>query len=49
MVSLTASLEVTMIVTARYDDYEYHELPSMIVSLDRITGNLPLFMGKTKS
>ncbi|QQE66784.1 site-specific DNA-methyltransferase [Leptolyngbya sp. BL0902] len=37
-----------MLVTARYDDYKYHELPSMTVSLDRITGNLPLFMGEGK-
>jgi len=37
-----------MRVTARYDDYEYHKLPIMNVSLDRITGNLPLFMGVDK-
>lgn len=37
-----------MIVAARYDNYEYHELTSMTVSLDRITGNLPLFMGEDK-
>lgn len=48
MVVLAASLGVAMLVTARYDDYKYHELPSMTVSLDRITGNLPLFMGEGK-
>ncbi|WP_198805848.1 DNA-methyltransferase [Leptolyngbya sp. BL0902] len=45
---MAASLGVAMLVTARYDDYKYHELPSMTVSLDRITGNLPLFMGEGK-
>jgi site-specific DNA-methyltransferase (adenine-specific) len=47
VVFLAANLEVAMMLMARYD-YEYHKLPSMTVSLNHITGNLPLFMGVDK-
>lgn len=48
MVFSIVNVAVALDITAEYDDYKYHKLESMAMSLSSITANLPLFTGLDK-